>query len=270
MSETEIENEGVPMKPTNASNEHVKIQTVYIDKQVDPEDDTGKEYKDRMIIRSYSSMILFIPSFITALICGIVQMSLDLTIAMPYDEASVGNGYGNIIGIIFLVIFSLNLILIAFDFDRATTIILAILFVALIAVLLLVNAYTGFLTSGSGTGIEMSIYFSYWVYYIIAALLLFILVFTLLSALFNYYIVEGNELLHHKGFGGGIERFPASDMSIVKEFPDLIELLIFRSGTLVLTPIRSNRAIVLKNVMRINKKVDDMYEILSRVKVDIN
>ena len=116
----------------------------------------------------------------------------------------------------------------------------------------------------------MSIYFSYWVYYIIAALLLFILVFTLLSALFNYYIVEGNELLHHKGFGGGIERFPASDMSIVKEFPDLIELLIFRSGTLVLTPIRSNRAIVLKNVMRINKKVDDMYEILSRVKVDIN
>ncbi len=270
-TESENETEEVPMQPTSASNERAKIQTVYVDRQVDQEDDTEKEYKDRMIIRSYSSMILFIPSFITALICGIVQMSLDLTVAMPYEQASVGSGYGNIIGIVFLVIFSLNLILIAFDFNRATTIILSILFVALIAVLLLVNAYTGFLTSGSGgTGIEMSIYLSYWVYYIIAALLLFIIGFTMLGPIFNYYIIEGNELIHHKGFGGGIERYPAAEMSIVKEFPDLIELLIFRSGTLILTPIRTNRAIVLKNVFRINKKVNDMNEILSRLKVDIN
>lgn len=271
MSETEIETEEVPIQPTSASNEHVKIQPVYVDKHVDQEDDKGKEYKDRMIIRSYSSMILFIPSFITALICGIVQMSIDLSsAALPYEEASVGSGYGNIIGIIFLVIFSLNLIVIAFDFDRATSIIIAFLIIAIIAVILLVNAYTGFLTSGSGLDIEMSIYFSYWVYYILAALLFFILILTLLASVFNYYIVEGNELLHHKGFGGGIERFPASNMSIVKEFPDLIELLIFRSGTLVLTPPRSNRAIVLKNVFRINKKVNDMNEILSRLKVDIN
>ncbi len=276
MSEIEIESENeteeVPMQPTSASNERAKIQTVYIDKQVDPEDDAEKQYKDRMIIRSYSSMILFIPSFITALICGIVQMSLDLTITtMTYEDISTGSGYGNIIGIVFLVVFSLNLILIAFDFNRATTIILSILFVALIAVLLLVNAYTGFLTSGGGgTGIVMSLYLSYWVYYIITALLLFIIGFTMLGPIFNYYIIEGNELIHHKGFGGGIERYPAAEMSIVKEFPDLIELLIFRSGTLILTPIRTNRAIVLKNVFRINKKVNDMNEILSRLKVDIN
>ncbi|MHA1155533.1 MAG: hypothetical protein ACTSQK_05440 [Candidatus Heimdallarchaeota archaeon] len=269
--ETENETEEVPMQPTSTSNERAKIQTVYVDRQVDQEDDTEKQYKDRMIIRSYSSMILFIPSFIAALICGIVQMSLDLTITtMTYEEISTGSGYGNIIGIIFLVVFSLNLILIAFDFNRATTIILSILFVALIAVLLLVNAYTGFLTSGGGTGIEMSIYLSYWVYYILAALLLFIIGFTMLGPIFNYYIIEGNELIHHKGFGGGIERYPAAEMSIVKEFPDLIELLIFRSGTLILTPIRTNRAIVLKNVFRINKKVSDMNEILSRLKVDIN
>jgi len=271
--ETENETEEVPMQPTSTSNERAKIQTVYVDRHVDQEDDAEKEYKDRMIIRSYSSMILFIPSFIAALICGIVQMSLDLTITtMTYEEISTGSGYGNIIGIIFLVVFSLNLILIAFDFNRATTIILSILFVALIAVLLLVNAYTGFLTSGGGggTGIEMSIYLSYWVYYILAALLLFIIGFTMLGPIFNYYIIEGNELIHHKGFGGGIERYPAAEMSIVKEFPDLIELLIFRSGTLILTPIRTNRAIVLKNVFRINKKVSDMNEILSRLKVDIN
>lgn len=275
MSETEIESqpetEEVPLESSNSS-ERVKIKTVYVDRDLDQEDDDEKEYKDRMIIRSYSSMILLIPSFITALICGIVQMSIDLTRPLPYEEASVGSGYGNIIGIVFLVIFSLNLILVAFDFNKARTIIIAILIVAVVAIILLVNAYTGFLTSGGGGGssVEISIYLSYWVYYIIAALLLFILGFTVLGAVFNYYIVEGNELIHHKGFGSGVERWPASNMSVVKEFPDLIELLIFRSGTLVLTPPRSERSIVLKNVIGINKKIKEMNEILSRLKVDIN
>lgn len=277
MSETEIESqpetEEVPLESSN-STDRVKIQTVYVDRNIDQEDDDEKEYKDRMIIRSYSSMILFIPSFITALVCGIVQMSLDLTRPLPYDYDAIssGSGYGNIIGIVFLVIFSLNLILVAFDFNKARTIIIAILIVAVVAIILLVNAYTGFLTSGGGGGssIEISIYLSFWVYYIIAALLLFILAFTILGAVFNYYIVEGNELIHQKGFGSGVERWPATNMSVVKEFPDLIELLIFRSGTLILTPPRSERAIVLKNVFRITHKVKEMNEILSRLKVDIN
>jgi len=248
-----------------------KIETVIIEKRLVQEDQDDKEYKDRMVIRSYSSMILFIPSFVMALVLGITQLIMNIRTAVPFEESVGGSRYGNIMGIIFIITFSLNLILIAFDFNRARSIIIVILIIAVVAVLLLVNAYTGFLSGGGGGGLpDMRIYFSTQVYFGIAALLFFILVFTFVGSLFNYYVIEGNELLHHKGIGAGVERYPANNMSIVKEFPDLIELLIFRSGTLILTPPRSDRAIVLKNVIGINKKVKTMNEILSRLKVDIN
>lgn len=233
------------------------------------EDSDEKEYRDRIIIRSYSSMILLIPSFITALVCGLVQMLMNRYTTIPLDDRTQGSGYMNIIGIVFFIIFVLNIILIAFDFNRARTIIIIVLIIAIIAILLLVNAYTGFM-SGAGGLPTMRIYFSSQVYFGLATLMLFILLFTWFGSLFNYYAVEGNELLHHKGIGGGVERYPAADMSVIKEYPDIIEYLIFRSGTLVLTPPRTDRAIILKNVIGINKKVDQMNEILSRLKVDVN
>ncbi len=250
--------------------EESKTKGVYIEKKMDKEDKDEKEYKDRMIIRSYSSMILFIPSLFAALICGTVQIVLNHVRGIPLTEVVEDAGYMNIIGTIFFIIFSLNLILIAFDFNRARTIIIIVLIIATIAILLLVNAYTGFLTGGGTTNIKMRIYFSSQVYFGIAALLLVIILFTWIGAMFNYYIIEGNELLHHKGIGGGVERYPASDMTIAKEFPDIIELLIFRSGTLILTPPRSERSIILTNVIGINRKVREMHEILARLKVDID
>jgi len=247
------------------------IETVVVEKTLVQEDTEDKEYKDRMVIRSYSSMILLIPSFITALVLGITQIIMNRNMTdIELYEAIRGSGHMNVMGIVFLIVFSLNLILVAFDFNRARTIIIVLLLVVVAATLLLVNAYTGFLTGGSGSSFDMRIYFSTQVYFAIAALLFFILGFTFLGSLFNYYIIEGNELLHHKGIGGGVERYPANNMSVVKEYPDLIELLIFRSGTLVLTPPRSERSIILKNVIGINKKVKNMNEILSRLKVDIN
>ncbi len=249
-----------------------KVETVYIENSTPQEDSEDKEYKDRMVIRSYSSMILFIPSFIAALTCGITQMLLNRYRDVPLEDAVRSSGYMDVIGIIFLVIFSLNLILIAFDFSRARTIIIIVLIIAIIAILLLVNAYTGFL-SGGDPGAEqrpMRIYFSTQVYLGLAALLLFIISFTLLGSLFNYYVVEGNELLHYRGIGGGVERYPATNMSIVKEYPDIIEFLFFRSGTLILTPPRATRSIIMKNVIGIDKKERTMNEILARLKVDID
>ena len=246
------------------------VETVVVEKKMVQEDKDEKEYKDRMVIRSYSSMILFIPSFIMSLVLGITQIIMDARTVVPFEDRITGSGYMNIMGVIFLITFALNLILIAFDFNRARTVIIVLLIIVLAAALLLVNAYTGFLSGGVSGPSNMSIYFSSHVYFGVAALLFFILLFTFLGSLFNYYVIEGNELLHHKGLGGGVERYPATNMSVVKEFPDLVELLIFRSGTLILTPARATRSIVLRNVIGVNKKIRNMNEILSRLKVDIN
>ena len=243
------------------------IDPVILDDEKDEEDEPEDEYIDRVKIRSYSSMILFFPSFIVSLTFGITQLLLNRAGRAPLEIATVNSGYMDILGIIFLIFFSLNLILIAFDFNSARTIILALLLVIIIGTFFLLNAVYGFLES---IQLTMRVYFSTQVYFAIASLLFVILIVTVIVAHTNYYIVEGNELLHRKGLLGGIERYPATNMSIVKEYPDIIEYGLFKFGTLILTPPRATKSIILKNVARIDKKEKTINEILSRLKVDIN
>ena len=233
------------------------------------QEDKRKEYKDRIVIRSYSSMILLIPSFITALVCGIIQLILNRARALPLDEQL--NGHMSIIGVIFFVIFVLNIFLIAFDFCRIQTILLVVVFVATSAILLLVNAYTDFITRLILPFIpEIRIWLSTDLYFLFALLFGLILLFTWVGTFFNYYVIDGNELIHRQGWGAGVERYHAANMRVTKEVPDLIEALFFRSATLILNPAGVDRALVLKNVLFANKKLAVMNEILSRLKVDID
>jgi len=251
--------------------ESAKIETIIIQKQLPQEDSEDKEYKDRMVIRSFSSMILLSPTLIVTLILGITQLILnDRRGGIENVAHTVNTGYMNIIGVIFFVVFTLNLVLIAFDFDRMLTVVIVILTVAIIAILLLVNVYTGFIQKIIANFPDIKIYLSTQFYILFSILLFIIIIFTWIRTLFNYYVIEGNELIHHKGLGAGVERYPATNMSVKKEYPDLIEHLIFRSGTLVLAPPKAERAIVLRNVIGIDKKVKSMNEILSRMKVDID
>ncbi len=243
------------------------IDPVVLDKEKDVEDKDEEEYIDRVKIRSYSSMILFFPTFIVSLIFGITQLLLNRYRSNSLDDITTNSGYMNIIGTIFLIIFTMNLILIAFDFNGARSIIIALILVILVGGFFILNAYYNFLEN---IHITMRVYLSTQVYFALATLLLLIIVITIIAAHTNYYIVEGNELLHRKGLLGGIERYPATNMSIVKEYPDIIEYGIFRFGTLVLTPPGATKSLILKNVPQIDKKEKTINEILSRIKVDVN
>lgn len=249
------------------SYEKKTIDPVILDDEKDEEDEEEEEYLDRVKIRSYSSMILFFPSFVVSLTFGITQLLLNRYRLLPLETTTVNSGYMDILGIIFFIFFSLNLILIAFDFNRARSIIIALLIVIIVGTFFLLNAIYGFLAS---IQLTMRVYFSTQVYFALAILLLIIVIITIIAAHTNYYIVEGNELLHRKGILGGIERYPATDMSIIKEYPDVIEWAIFKFGTLILTPPRATKSIILKNVPGIDKKEKAINEILSRLKVDIN
>ncbi|MEA2069975.1 MAG: hypothetical protein U9O98_01645 [Asgard group archaeon] len=263
--ETTMTTEAAPQSQPTSTFEPRTISTTLKEEQEDAEE---KEYRDRMKIRTFSSMILLIPTFITALVCGIVQLILNRTSSIPFEERLVDGGYMNVIGIVFLSIFSLNLILVAFDFNRSITVILAILSVAVIAIIFLINAYTGFIQDIFANFPTMKFYLSTQTYFLLSILLFFILLFTFLKSLFNYYAIEGNKFIHNKGLGAGTDSWQATEMKASKEYPDLIEFLIFRSGTLILKLPGEERAHVLKNVIGINKKLQEMTEILERLKVD--
>ena len=86
---------------------------------------------------------------------------------------------------------------------------------------------------------------------------------------FDYWEITRNELLHHHGMWGSIERFPAPNLRITKEIDDLFEFLLTGAGRLVLYPASERRAIVLDTVFRVNQKEDRIKNLLSRISVDV-
>ena len=104
----------------------------------------------------------------------------------------------------------------------------------------------------------------YWTWAIGFAL---IFIAVLIKVRFNYWEIKNNELLHHHGFLGDVERWPAPQMRISKEISDVIEYVLIRGGRLVLIPARESRAIVLDNVPNISKVEARMQSILSTLRV---
>ena len=83
-------------------------------------------------------------------------------------------------------------------------------------------------------------------------------------------MVRKNELLHKHGFMGDVKRYHAQDVKIDKEISDVFELLLLRSGTMVLYPEGEHRAIVLENIIGINKKELEVKEILESYAIRID
>ena len=94
--------------------------------------------------------------------------------------------------------------------------------------------------------------------------------FVFIKARFNYWEFTSNELLHHHGFVGNIERFPAPNLRISKEIHDVFEFLLLRSGRLVVHPSGERRSFVLELVVGVNKKEETIKRLLSKLSVDID
>ena len=74
-------------------------------------------------------------------------------------------------------------------------------------------------------------------------------------------------MLHHHGFLGDVERYPAPSLKMRKEITDIFEYCLLLSGRLIIYPTGSERAIVLDNVPRINKVESQIEELLDSLRV---
>ena len=86
----------------------------------------------------------------------------------------------------------------------------------------------------------------------------------------DYWELLSNELIHHHGMLGNLERFPAPGIKLEKEINDVFEFMLLRSGRLVLTVPYENRAIVLDNVPHINRVERFIKEVLGVTEVEVN
>lgn len=200
-------------------------------------------------LRSYPKVIFLYPLLIASFILWLIQL------AFAEPEAWFGN--------IWMIILFINVFIMAFDFS-STKFFLLIL-AAVIIILLLVFLLPGGLLPQGAFDFNLGLTAEF--YFVVTIVLTFILGLVLLSAQFDYWKIERNEIYHKAGIFTTAERIPTKSLRIKKEIPDVFEFFVLRAGRITLMPGHGD-VIPLNTVLNINKKSEQIDWILSHISIE--
>jgi hypothetical protein len=211
---------------------------------------------DRIVLRSYPKIILLYPTWIMAVVAAILTR-LD------------GDSFPHL-GLWFLVVMVLNLIVLSFEFPRTTSFTLVFLIIAVIFGSLWINARWEFLPLLANFWRNLTPHADSQFYWLFAIALGLIYVFVFIDTRFDYWEIMPNEIIHHLGVLGNVNRYPAPQLKMEKEIIDVFEFMLLRCGRLMLHPSTERRAIVLENVPNINKREREIQSLLGVLDVHVH
>jgi uncharacterized membrane protein len=217
------------------------------------ENSQKKRDLESLILRSYPKVIFFYPLFFTSLVLWMIQ----LFIGAPLP----------ILGFIWMIVFFTNLFVIAFNFEskKFFILVLVIIVVVLLVIFLVIPQISlAALPTIPEFNIEMTAQF----YFVTTIVIGLILLFVIISAQFDYWKIEQNELYHKKGVFAKEDRYPVRQLRIKKEIPDVFEYLILRAGSITLYTGKED--FHLSTVPNVDKKADQIDILLSELEVDVN
>jgi hypothetical protein len=217
------------------------------------------EQTPRIFLVSYPKIVFMYPTLIAAFLAGIY-----MAIAKREDTDT------HVVSALFMAVFTLNLVVFAFDFPRTTSLTLFFFLAALVLGTLLLFRFNDQILPLLNRVLKAynplanaTFFFS------IAGSLSLVYVAVLLYVQFDYWEVTANELLHHHGFLSNLERFSSPSLKIDMEINDLFEYFLLRAGRLILHPSSEPRAIVLENVMGIKSKEAQLTKMLGALQVQV-
>ena len=228
-----------------------------------------KESVERTVLRPYPKVVYFYLTWIVALVAGIVVAMYEVPItaaAIESGQVDAMRSVQQFWTLLFLLVFTFNLLVVAFQFGRMISV--SIVFVALS--LLFLGLWLGVLSSVFGFLKNVHPRADAKFFLFVFAVFTVIYIFVFIQTRFNYWVVRRNELLHKHGFLGDVKRYHAQNVKIHKEIPDIFEFILLRSGTIIIHPEGEDRAVVLDNIIGINRKEKEFKEILESFAVRLD
>jgi hypothetical protein len=211
----------------------------------------------------YPKVVFLYPIFLVSIAMAIYTGCLSEPLEPANKAATVAHT-------LFLALLALNLVILAFDFPRTTS--LTLFFFAAAVAMGCVLLFTlrpellPHVTRVLAAFHPLANATFYWAIAGVSGAIFFVV---LLVARFDYWEVRPNELLHHHGFLSNLERLSAPNLRIDKEINDVFEYLLLRSGRLILQASNERRAIVLDNVPFIKKKEETITRMLGALQVQV-
>lgn len=256
-----------------------------------------------MKIFTYPKIIFIIPTLIASLICGIGMTVIrdrtnDPTKGRTPPPVQVGQSTTtvktpgnvttttkltekdpqrirrfsspqNILGVIFLATFALNLLIMAIDFPRFTILLLILGIFGFGFFFLWLNVYYNLVPPLVNALEAIYVVANAGFYFMTSFILTAILAIIWVTRYLDYWEILPNEILHNHGPFSDLERYPTMNLKFDKEIPDILEYCILRSGRLVLHVGNERKSIVLDNVLWIDRKEDRLKKLMSRLEVRI-
>lgn len=194
---------------------------------------------DKLYIRSWPKMLFLWPTAALSLVLCIL--------------ATVHPVRPNVWGGLFLAGLFLNLIVLTFEFPRATSFTMVVVVALLVVGLVSLNHRYGFVVPLkhwlAGLEINATPHF-----YLALCLMYVVLLLGMLAVTrFDYWELSANELVHHHGVLGDVERFSTAGLKLNKEIHDVFEYLIAGAGRIVMVIPSQARPVILENVLRISR-----------------
>jgi hypothetical protein len=210
-----------------------------------------------VILRSYPKVIFFWPLLVTSFILWLLQLAVDASSGSSAPIAWFGY--------IWFIMFFINIFVIAFDFSSTKFFVLIL--IAVVVLLLLAFLVLPQIQLPSTPSFEFNPLLSAEFYFLMTIILVFILGIVVISAQFDYWKIEQNEIYHKAGIFTSAERIPTKSLRIKKSIPDVFEFFILRAGTIVLQPGHGD-VIPLATVLNINKKQEQIDVLLSHISTE--
>lgn len=218
-----------------------------------------------LVIRPWPKIILMLPTFFAAIICGILMAWFQ----MPTPEAQATFGaVQHYIGLFFLFVLAVNLTMLLYDLSLKGFILVALLIAVMVLVLALINRSAGTsVWAVLGRFLSVKVVANDRFYFLFAMVLLFNLGIAWLITRFNYWKIEHNEIIIHKGLMHEQERHPTAQARFKLVIDDVVEYAILGTGKLVFYFADSNTEHELQTVLFVHRKARKLDELLGRMAV---
>ena len=203
-----------------------------------------------VILRSYPKVIFFWPLLLTSFILWLLQL------LYPTPVQWFGNFW--------MIVFFVNIFIIAFDFS-STKFFVLILVVVVVILLLVFLVFPNIQFTPIPVDFNLGITAEF--YLVTTLILVVVLGLVLIGSRFDYWKIERNEIYHKAGIFTSAERIPTKSLRIKKEIPDVFEFFILRAGSITLMPGHGD-VIPLTTVLNINKKQEQIDWLLSHISME--
>lgn len=214
-------------------------------------------------LMSYPKVIFLYPTWLMSIVAAVIASCHGATLD-PSNTMAAG------VGTLFLGILAVNVVILAFDFPRTTSLTLFFFVMALVLGFVLLCTFAPDLLPWIAGVLKkfrpLANASFYWTFAMILGVI-FAAVFVVIR--FDFWEVRPNELLHHHGFLSNLERFSAPGLRIDKEINDVFEYMLLRSGRLILHNSDDRQTIILDNVPFINKKEAAITRMLGALQVEL-